>query len=167
MFEILNDKELNKMMGQGEEFKRPMKPSKVLQYFRKPKGFDDLPFRDRQRIVRETAETFNKYRTLDRPALAKVMTFGGMTASVSVRLSSIAYQASLRRCGAKRKRDGKPCRHKLVDGSKRCKFHGGLSTGPRTLDGMRKALSCLPQYKANPEALETRLAVFAAEQGQD
>jgi len=36
------------------------------------------------------------------------------------------------RCGA-RTRQGRPCRMAVVElGKRRCKFHGGLSTGPKT-----------------------------------
>lgn len=37
-------------------------------------------------------------------------------------------------CGAKT-RKGTPCRAKPIPGKARCKFHGGLSTGPRTPEG--------------------------------
>lgn len=40
----------------------------------------------------------------------------------------------LRQCGAKT-RKGNPCRAKPLPGKTRCKFHGGLSTGPRTSEG--------------------------------
>ena len=32
-------------------------------------------------------------------------------------------------------REGHPCRNKVVPGKRRCKYHGGLSTGPRTPEG--------------------------------
>jgi len=35
-------------------------------------------------------------------------------------------------CGARRHRDGQPCEAKSEPGKKRCRFHGGRSTGPRT-----------------------------------
>lgn len=38
------------------------------------------------------------------------------------------------RCGAKT-RKGSPCRCKSEPGKRRCKFHGGKSTGPRTPEG--------------------------------
>lgn len=38
-------------------------------------------------------------------------------------------------CGAKTTRKGTPCRNKSEPGRKRCKFHGGRSTGPRTVEG--------------------------------
>lgn len=38
------------------------------------------------------------------------------------------------RCGAKT-RKGEPCQAKPLPGRKRCKFHGGMSTGPRTPEG--------------------------------
>lgn len=37
-------------------------------------------------------------------------------------------------CGAKT-RKGTPCRCKSEAGKRRCKFHGGLSTGPKTAEG--------------------------------
>lgn len=39
-----------------------------------------------------------------------------------------------KRCGA-RTRTGTPCNGKAIPGKLRCKFHGGLSTGPRTIEG--------------------------------
>ncbi len=40
-------------------------------------------------------------------------------------------------CGAKT-RKGAPCRMKSEPGKKRCKFHGGKSTGPRTQEGRQR-----------------------------
>ena len=37
-------------------------------------------------------------------------------------------------CGA-RNRQGKPCAVRVEPGKRRCRFHGGLSTGPRTAKG--------------------------------
>ncbi|MEM8617790.1 MAG: HGGxSTG domain-containing protein [Pseudomonadota bacterium] len=50
-----------------------------------------------------------------------------------------AEQAKRRRiiCGAKT-RKGHPCRMKSEPGKRRCKFHGGLSTGPRTKEGKQR-----------------------------
>ncbi len=41
-------------------------------------------------------------------------------------------------CGAKT-RAGTPCKRKDIYGSGRCKFHGGLSTGPRTVEGKKRS----------------------------
>lgn len=41
-------------------------------------------------------------------------------------------------CGAKT-RAGTPCKLTSIYDNGRCKFHGGLSTGPRTAKGKRKA----------------------------
>jgi hypothetical protein len=54
------------------------------------------------------------------------------------------------RCGA-RCRDGHSCRAKVVPGRRRCRLHGGLSTGPRSADGRariaeanrRRATACV------------------------
>lgn len=40
-------------------------------------------------------------------------------------------------CGAKT-RSGAPCRAKSEPGRKRCRFHGGLSTGPKTVVGRKR-----------------------------
>ena len=45
-------------------------------------------------------------------------------------------------CGA-RNRQGKPCRRSDLHPNGRCKFHGGLSTGPKTLAGKQRALANL------------------------
>ena len=47
-----------------------------------------------------------------------------------------ARRAARRRvqCGAKT-RKGTSCRNKSEPGKRRCKFHGGFSTGPRTPEG--------------------------------
>lgn len=42
------------------------------------------------------------------------------------------------RCGA-RTRSGTPCKQKAIYINGRCKFHGGLSTGPKTEDGKRRS----------------------------
>lgn len=52
-----------------------------------------------------------------------------------------------RPCGARRRRDGKPCRSLNVPGRTRCKWHGGLSTGPKTKNGKARSLANLRQYK--------------------
>jgi hypothetical protein len=41
-------------------------------------------------------------------------------------------------CGAKT-RGGRPCRLKSLYDNGRCKFHGGLSTGPRTKKGKKRS----------------------------
>lgn len=41
-------------------------------------------------------------------------------------------------CGAKTTRKGTPCRNKSEPGRKRCKFHGGRSTGPKTAEGRER-----------------------------
>ncbi len=46
-------------------------------------------------------------------------------------------------CGA-RTRAGHPCRALKVPGRKRCRWHGGLSTGPRTAAGIARVTHNLP-----------------------
>jgi hypothetical protein len=50
-------------------------------------------------------------------------------------------------CGARRRRDGLPCQALSVPGKRRCKWHGGASTGPRSDDGRARSTANLQQYK--------------------
>lgn len=54
-------------------------------------------------------------------------------------LERLERQAARRQvaCGA-RTRKGAPCRNLSVPGRRRCKFHGGRSTGPRTPEGRER-----------------------------
>ena len=44
-----------------------------------------------------------------------------------------------RRCGARSKRTGQPCRAPACRGKRRCRLHGGRSTGPRTAEGLQRS----------------------------
>ena len=46
-------------------------------------------------------------------------------------------------CGAKAKSSGQPCKSKEIHKNGRCKFHGGLSTGPKSDAGKLAALENL------------------------
>ncbi len=43
------------------------------------------------------------------------------------------------RCGARSKRTGLPCLQPAIHGKKRCRLHGGKSTGPRTPEGLARS----------------------------
>lgn len=56
------------------------------------------------------------------------------------RACRIIWRASKRQgrtCGAKT-RQGTPCRMQPMPWSKRCRLHGGLSTGPKTPEGRER-----------------------------
>jgi hypothetical protein len=42
------------------------------------------------------------------------------------------------RCGARRKADGNPCQQPVMPNG-RCRMHGGMSTGPRTAQGLERS----------------------------
>ena len=67
-------------------------------------------------------------------------------ASKSGSLPARANQARVI-CGAKRRRDGEPCQALSVPGKRRCKWHGGASTGPKTDKGRTRSLANLRQYR--------------------
>lgn len=43
------------------------------------------------------------------------------------------------RCGAKTKLTGRPCKRRDIETNGRCKLHGGLSTGPKTIEGKTRS----------------------------
>jgi hypothetical protein len=54
-------------------------------------------------------------------------------------------------CGARRHRDGQPCEALSLPGRKRCRFHGGMTTGPRTPEGIAKVTLNLPWNRKRRE----------------
>jgi hypothetical protein len=63
------------------------------------------------------------------------------------------------RCGARRTRDGEPCRQLALGRGWRCRFHGGESTGPRTPEGLAAVRANLAKATAaSAEAARRRAA---------
>ena len=52
-----------------------------------------------------------------------------------------------KRCNATNKVNKQRCRAKAINGTNKCKMHGGLSTGPKTEAGKKKALANLKQNR--------------------
>ncbi|WP_306292482.1 HGGxSTG domain-containing protein [Solemya velum gill symbiont] len=52
-------------------------------------------------------------------------------------------------CGAKT-RAGHPCKQKILYSSGRCRYHGGLSTGPKTEEGKAKSVRNWRRRKRTP-----------------
>jgi hypothetical protein len=59
-----------------------------------------------------------------------------------------------KRCGARSKRTGEPCQAPACRGKRRCRFHDGKSTGPRTPEGL--AHSRRARRKTGAYSVETR-----------
>lgn len=80
-----------------------------------------------------------------------VMTSGGTGIKrpirVRARMTSSPLPATDRRCGTRRHRDGQPCQSRPEPGKRRCRFHGGRSTGPRTAAGRERALANLRHHR--------------------
>jgi hypothetical protein len=75
-------------------------------------------------------------------------TRAGAQANKSGSLPAGANQARVI-CGARRRRDGEPCQGLSVPGKRRCKWHGGASTGPRTDEGRARSLANLQQNRSH------------------
>ena len=59
-------------------------------------------------------------------------------------------------CGARRHRDGGSCCALSEPGKRRCRFHGGRSTGPRSAAGKTAALANLRQYRGPKASVSAR-----------
>lgn len=91
-------------------------------------------------LVLDTAEKHGIDRAIDRlqlPLLATMALLEGKHYTPPVVIL----------CGAKT-RKGTACVRKPIDGKRRCRNHGGLSTGPRTVEGKAKAGKGLHEWHA-------------------
>ena len=68
-------------------------------------------------------------------------------------------------CGA-RTQSARACRCKSLPGKRRCKWHGGCSTGPKTAEGRAKALRNLVQYHGRPPSNAAEVARARARGGK-
>src|SRR5262245_52541649 len=59
-------------------------------------------------------------------------------ASEGARRQALAAAHAAPRCGARSKRTGKPCQGPAM-ANRRCRMHGGKSTGPRTPEGLERS----------------------------
>jgi DNA-binding XRE family transcriptional regulator len=57
--------------------------------------------------------------------------------AIAIEKGELSNKSPNQRCGA-RTRKGTPCKAKALPGKTRCKFHGGMSTGPKTVEGRQK-----------------------------
>jgi hypothetical protein len=74
-----------------------------------------------------------------------------------------------RRCGAKARRTGLPCRAPACRGKRRCRMHGGTSSGPRTAAGLERSRrarwkhgSCSANARRNYQQLKAEARAFTA-----
>lgn len=58
----------------------------------------------------------------------------------------LCAKLTIRRCGARCKSTGKPCMGRAMPNG-RCRYHGGMSTGPLTAKGRERALMNLKQFR--------------------
>ncbi len=65
-------------------------------------------------------------------------------------------------CGAKR-RNGQPCRAKVVRGFARCRMHGGASTGPKTAVGKARVGAAVAAINRRRAAAKRAEALAAEE----
>ena len=72
---------------------------------------------------------------------------GLLAAAITAHVEALRGLGRAQRCGA-RCRDGHGCRAPRVEGKRRCKLHGGRSTGPRTAEGRARAAEALARVNA-------------------
>ena len=57
----------------------------------------------------------------------------------AINLKTMAVSKIDTKCRAKTKSTGQPCMNEGIYPSRRCKYHGGMSTGPRTKVGRKRS----------------------------
>lgn len=108
-----------------------------------PAGKSPVPeFRDKNARVRKTSVD----RLVEAPELLP-QSRARARARITSEPENRAEQARVI-CGARRRSDGQPCQALSVQGKRRCRWHGGCSSGPRTADGRGRSLANLRQYTA-------------------
>ncbi len=64
---------------------------------------------------------------------------------------------TIRQCSAKSKQTGKRCKNFAIKGKTVCRFHGGVSTGPKTKEGKQRIKKALTKHGLySVEAVEER-----------
>ena len=91
---------------------------------------------ERQEIVSGHAP--NRFRdALAGAAVARPSEIRYVAAATGLAQNSGGTAVQLGKCGAKT-RKGNLCQVRALPGKRRCKFHGGMSTGPKSADGRRR-----------------------------
>jgi hypothetical protein len=76
--------------------------------------------------------------------------------------------AAVPRCGAcTRSRGGQPCRAPAMRGKRRCRLHGGLSTGPRTPEGLARSRRARWKHGRYSQEARDQVAAARAKQAAD
>jgi transcriptional regulator with XRE-family HTH domain len=142
MFEVLGIKVVPPVVPQSETISRGRARAR----------HGMLPSLDRyvaEAMAREEARLIAKKRTTQARLVAR-------TRATQERLTAREKAAQARRrvpCGAVT-RKGVPCRMLSVPGRKRCKLHGGMSTGPRTAAGRARIAEARRRRWGKREPLE-------------
>lgn len=137
---------------------RHIKQSTIFETLGKPTGYDDLHDWQKHNLRHNARLTYDR-RMNERGfhRWAAYIALEQATGSAKFYAAQNREAEINRRCGANAKTTGKPCRMKPLPGRNRCKYHGGMSTGPKSLEGKIKALSSLVQYKRRPDLLSARI----------
>ena len=101
----------------------------------------------------------NKQRRKERDKLARIYLHDGRAPNwkAAQKIADIDQ-----RCGARRKKDGLPCEALKLAGRKRCKWHGGSSTGPRTEEARDRLRAKVIAMNRSPGARERSRALMIA-----
>jgi len=84
-----------------------------------------------------------------------------MTAKAPHDPGLVARLRAAPRCGAKN-RAGNPCQAPAMKGRKRCRMHGGRSTGPKTAEGRRRCQQAAWRHGGYSQQIRSGFALLDA-----
>jgi len=77
--------------------------------------------------------------------------------------TTLGGRVTCTQCDAKSKRTKQQCRNPAIKGKKKCKHHGGLSTGSRTPGGKAKQIAANTKHGFETRAVREERSVKLAE----
>lgn len=145
---------------------RHIEQAKVFDIIGIPKGYDGLHGWQKHSLRHDARRSYDVQRNEGRGhKWAAYIALEQAVADTKFYTAQNRDNELNRRCGANAKTTGEPCRMKPLPGRARCKYHGGMSTGPKSLEGKIKALSGLVQYQRRPDLLAARIKKLKGDLG--
>lgn len=85
-----------------------------------------------------------------------------MTLHLEPNLQTLGGRVTCKRCQAVSKRTGAQCQAPAISGKSKCRFHGGLSTGPKTQEGRLRCAQARTTHGEQTTSMRTERSLATA-----